>query len=242
MDTSLIRTMLERPVAVHPIIIKVTGSVKLAVMWNQLLYWTERTQDPEGWIYKSFEDLYKETGMSRTEIETARLLGMKLGILDYQVKGRPPTAHYRVKLEAMIELIAQFHEKTDAPKKTRTMKATNSLDYLKSLPEEDVRELMSKMRVSSKCVHDRAQDVIDYCEAKGKRYSDYKAALRNFIKTHLQRHPEDVQRIESNVTSVIHGYEQHQAEPRMTPEEQTAASANLKKMREELARKKAMNV
>ncbi len=66
----------------------------------------------------------------------------------------------------------------------------STITFLKNLPQDDIKELSDKYSVSSKFIKDRADDVIDYCEAKGKVYKDYKAALRNFIKSHLQRHPE----------------------------------------------------
>lgn len=64
--------------------------------------------------------------------------------------------------------------------------------YIKKLSnnENEIKEFMDKFSVSRKFVLDRADDVIDYCEAKGKTYSNYKAALRNFIKSHLAKHPE----------------------------------------------------
>jgi hypothetical protein len=52
------------------------------------------------------------------------------------------------------------------------------------LPVDDVKEMAQKYSVSEEFVKARAEDVIDYCEAKGKTYRDYKAALRNFIKSH----------------------------------------------------------
>lgn len=68
----------------------------------------------------------------------------------------------------------------------------NSINFLKNIStnEKDVKELMDKYSISRKCVLDRAEDVIDYCASKGKTYKDYKATLRNFIKSHIQRHPD----------------------------------------------------
>lgn len=238
MDTSIIRAFLERPVAVHSILIKATGSVKLAVMLSQLIYWTDRTNDPEGWIYKTQKDMFDETGMSRTEQETARTLGAKLGVLESDVRGRPPVMHYRVNIDKLIVMIQRYNEQ-NGKQVEKKLKATGGMEYLKNMSEQDVQEMMAKFRVSSKCVRDRAQDVIDYCEAKGKRYSDYKAALRNFLKSHIERHPDVVQR-ESTAYKPVEREEKR--EEQMTPEQRATANKRLEEMRAELARKKAMKV
>ena len=64
-----------------------------------------------------------------------------------------------------------------------------TLDFLKNIPETDLKELADKYSVSFSFIRSRAEDVIDYCAAKGKVYRDYKAALRNFIKSHIEKHP-----------------------------------------------------
>jgi len=232
--------MLQRPVAVPVILIKVTGSVKLAVLWSQLLYWTERTKDPQGWIYKTQKDLYDETGMSRKEQETARDLGAKLGVLMSDVRGKPPTVHYRVDMDRMIELIERHEKENPAETKVKESRGVAGISYLTTISDEDVAEIAAKFSVTTKCVRERAQDVIDYCEAKGKRYSDYKAALRNFLKMHIQRHPDAVVRA-ATPSAVVHQQQDIRRDD-MTPEDRARANKKLDEMRAELARKKAMNV
>lgn len=67
----------------------------------------------------------------------------------------------------------------------------SSLDFLKTISDDEITELKEKYQVSSIFIKARCEDVIDYCQAKGKVYKDYKAALRNFIKSHLEKHPEE---------------------------------------------------
>jgi hypothetical protein len=61
-----------RPIAYHPEIAPHVGGVKAAVLLCQLVYWTPRAKDAEGWIYKSQLELMFETGMSRDELRQAR--------------------------------------------------------------------------------------------------------------------------------------------------------------------------
>ncbi|MFZ3032235.1 MAG: hypothetical protein WA082_04320 [Candidatus Moraniibacteriota bacterium] len=107
----VLKAMFQRVVAYTPVIAKATGSVKLTVLWNQIYYWCDKTTDPEGWVYKSQEDLFDETGLTRKAVDTARALGKKLGIMETMVKGTPPTVHYRVDIDRMVELIAAYLKK-----------------------------------------------------------------------------------------------------------------------------------
>lgn len=102
-----------------------------------------------------------------------------------------------------------------------------SMNYLKNIPEDDLKEIGKKYSVSRSCILARAEDVIDYCEAKGKTYKDYKAALRNFIKSHLERHPDD--RIVAKMT-----YSAPITAPQKerTPEEQARVNKKLADMRQ----------
>jgi hypothetical protein len=61
-----------RPIAYHPELAPYVGGVKACVLLCQLVYWTPRTKDAEGWIYKSQLELIYETGMTRTELGDAR--------------------------------------------------------------------------------------------------------------------------------------------------------------------------
>jgi len=111
-----------------------------------------------------------------------------------------------------------------------TGKPESSLDWLRSIPGEVVDGLAADYSVDSRFVQARANDVIDYCEAKGKRYANYKAALRNFIKAEIARHPEAIKRPEAKHIEI----------QERTPEEQAridAKLATLKKQRELLASK-----
>jgi len=109
-----------------------------------------------------------------------------------------------------------------------------SLDWVRNIPETDKQTLMTKYRISPSTIHACAEDLIDYCEAKGKLYKDYRAALRNFIKSHITRHPEAVLRA-PQVTETQKTIED--AEKPRTPEEQARIDAKLHEMRASLGQK-----
>lgn len=190
--------------------------------------------------------MYDETGLSRREQDHARKLGLSLGILEEKLAGCPATLHFRLNIERALELVAEFiGTQKQGPKKDLTIKPTNTIAYLKQIGKEDLVELAEKYFVTEAFVAKRAVDVIDYCEAKGKKYSNYKAALRNFIKMHLERHPQEAQAMRGEIRQ-----KQIEEEAKLTaekdkprtPEEQARINAKLKSIRQNLTGKLKMGL
>lgn len=61
-------------------------------------------------------------------------------------------------------------------------KNTSQISYLLEIPKEDVRDFCTKFKISPGELYNKAETLHDYCIAKGKRYSDYKALLRNAVR------------------------------------------------------------
>ncbi len=57
-----------------------------------------------------------------------------------------------------------------------------SISYLKEIPMEDVKEFVERFEINEKGVRSKAEDLLLYCERKGKVYKNYKAFLLNAIK------------------------------------------------------------
>jgi len=54
-----------------------------------MYYWQGKQEDPTGWIYKTQADIEAETGLSRTEQETARRLLRQRGLVKERYSGLP---------------------------------------------------------------------------------------------------------------------------------------------------------
>lgn len=116
-NQTIISEFLKRPIAFQPVIAKAFGSVKLGILWSQLYYWRDKTTNPEGWIYKTRQDIFEETALSRKEQENARKLGRDLGVIEEKLAGRPATVHFRVNMPASFKLISEYLENKDKVKK-----------------------------------------------------------------------------------------------------------------------------
>src|SRR3990172_3614999 len=56
-----------RPVAYYPGMARALGDMKESVFVCQMAYWKDKGDDPEGWIYKTAEEIEQETALSYKE-------------------------------------------------------------------------------------------------------------------------------------------------------------------------------
>lgn len=81
------------------ILIKFTGTLNSALLMSQILYWGDRTKDPEGWFYKTDTDWLKEIGLQVKAVRNAKALLIGRGCVETKIKrdshGNAVT-HYRV--------------------------------------------------------------------------------------------------------------------------------------------------
>lgn len=72
------------------------------------------------------------------------------------------------------------------PKKTE-----NSIDYLKAIPDEDMKEFTARFDATPKQLQSKAEDLLNYCKSKGKTYRNYKAFLLNALKRDFKEMTEE---------------------------------------------------
>ena len=97
----------DRPIAYHAVLAKAVGSATAGIFLSQLLYWTPRAQDKEGWIYKTQSDIHYETALTRREQETARKILRTSGVLQEKRAGVPSRLYFRVDMEGLTSLLGE---------------------------------------------------------------------------------------------------------------------------------------
>lgn len=100
----------KRPIAFHPILARVGGSINAGIFMSQAFYWQNRTTDPDGWFYKTQEEWEEETTLTRREQETARRKLKKVGILEERKKGQPAKLWYRINLQVLYDKLSSMSE------------------------------------------------------------------------------------------------------------------------------------
>lgn len=107
--------LLKRPIAFHPVLAGISGSVSAALMLSQALYWARVIEDkqPErdGWFYKTQEDWKRETCLSRWEQESARALLRRRDFWDEKRRGQPARLWFHVDLEKLAIAVSRYAEK-----------------------------------------------------------------------------------------------------------------------------------
>jgi hypothetical protein len=80
------------------IFVDLTGDINSALLLSQLLYWSDRTPDRDGWIYKTHKDWQSELGLNRYFLDKAKARLSQLGVIEVKVKkaNGSPTMHFRV--------------------------------------------------------------------------------------------------------------------------------------------------
>jgi hypothetical protein len=95
--------------AYQPGLVRIFGAVSGLFLY-QLLYWTGKAANKDGWIFKTVKDFEKETGLSRSNQETAVKNLVKAGVIEHKLAQVPAKRHFRVnvvKLENMIPELMQ---------------------------------------------------------------------------------------------------------------------------------------
>ncbi len=96
---SNLKMLLSKPIAFHASLAIIGGSVASGLMLSQAFYWSTRTKKGDGWFYKSREEWFEETTLTRREQETARKMLKERGFMEESLRGVPATMHFRINEE-----------------------------------------------------------------------------------------------------------------------------------------------
>lgn len=109
MKYEIIKLLLDKPIAVNPVLIKITDSFSGAILLSQAIYW-EKTMGKEYW--KTNESWMNELHMSEREFTTARKKTAKF--LKIRKIGLPAKNHYSIDWEALESaLSSQLQNRSD---------------------------------------------------------------------------------------------------------------------------------
>lgn len=96
----------DRPIAFQRCFMRLEIGVTGALMLSQAVYWSNRTKKGDGWFYKSREEWEEETGLSRSEQETARRRLVSIGVFMEEKRGVPCTVNYCVNFGKLFSLLS----------------------------------------------------------------------------------------------------------------------------------------
>jgi 5-methylcytosine-specific restriction endonuclease McrA len=103
-----LRTILTRPIAFYRLFAEVAGSAEGGVFLSQLYYWSNRTSNPDGWIYKTANEWHDETRLSRRCLEAIRKGLKSKGVIREKLAGVPATVHYKIEWAPLFHYLQAF--------------------------------------------------------------------------------------------------------------------------------------
>lgn len=106
----ILKVLSTRPVLYNPDLAKALKSVKASILLSQLLYWNGKGKDIN-WIYKTIQEIYDETALSREEQDTAIRICKAAKVIKIKLAGVPATRHFKIDIEKITELILTSNNK-----------------------------------------------------------------------------------------------------------------------------------
>jgi hypothetical protein len=94
-----------RVVAYSPDLAKAVGGATIGLFLSQLLFLSDKGANPDGWIYKSEQEMGKETGLTKREQQSARRKLLALGVIAIMRGGWKNTYHFKVIWEKLYQVI-----------------------------------------------------------------------------------------------------------------------------------------
>jgi hypothetical protein len=104
-----------RVVGYSPDLARAVGGATTGLFLSQLLFLSDKGANPEGWVYKSEQEMGKETGLTKREQQTARRKLLSLGVIAIMRGGWKNTYHFKVLWEKLYQVIAGFQRPQNVP-------------------------------------------------------------------------------------------------------------------------------
>jgi hypothetical protein len=97
-----------RIVGYSPDLARAVGGATIGLFLSQLLFLSDKGANPDGWVYKSEQEMGRETGLTKREQQTARRKLLTLGVIAIERRGFKFTYHFKVIWERLYQVIEKF--------------------------------------------------------------------------------------------------------------------------------------
>lgn len=163
------------------VFIDFTGDHLAALLLSQILYWSDKTDNADGWFYKTADEWQAEIGMSAYQVKRAATTLAQFGVVTAVHKvAKTPKMHYRIDMQIFTDLFIKFLESEETSKSRNyavenqeTSKSMESEETSKSykehrLPETTDREGDASKRTTPASVVYLQPAVVSYTNLTGR--------------------------------------------------------------------------
>lgn len=183
---ALIEAMNDKPIAFNRHYVSLGCGINGALMLSQMVYWSKRTKDQNGYFYKTQEEWLEETGLTRYEQEGARKRLKELGFISEHKHGVPCKVHFKVNHECLYSALIQYVENQQTGMwknhKLDSGKTTNKAVEKPQTNTENTAEINSEITTDINNVFSFWKSVFNKTERtklEGKRLSAIKGRLKD---------------------------------------------------------------
>ena len=131
-----------RVVGYSPDLARIVGGATIGLFLSQLLFLSDKGANPEGWVYKSEQEMGKETGLTKREQQTARRKLLALGVIAIMRGGWKNTYHFKVLWEKLSQVIAGIQR----PQTVSTEKGESAQNVLAEREQTVTTEIVECQR------------------------------------------------------------------------------------------------
>ena len=123
-----------RVVGYSPDLARIVGGATTGLFLSQLLFLSDKGANPEGWVYKSEQEMGRETGLTKREQQTARRKLLSLGVITIMRGGWKNTYHFRVIWEKLSQVITGSQRPQTVPTEAREPVQNVSTEPVQTVP------------------------------------------------------------------------------------------------------------
>jgi hypothetical protein len=160
-----------RIVGYSPDLARAVGGATIGLFLSQLLFLSDKGANPEGWVYKSEQEMGRETGLTKREQQTARRKLLALGIIAIMRGGWKNTYHFKILWEKLYQVIAGIKRPQNAPtEKSESGQnvTTEPVQTVPTQPPECVQNVSTKWKQNA-ATHNRENNTENKEEEKTDR-------------------------------------------------------------------------
>jgi hypothetical protein len=125
-----------RVVGYSPDLARIVGGATTGLFLSQLLFLSDKGANPEGWVYKSEQEMGKETGLTKREQQTARRKLLALGVIAIMRGGWKNTYHFKVMWQRLYQVIEQSLNSQTVANQWQQNAATEKSERTQTVPTD----------------------------------------------------------------------------------------------------------
>jgi hypothetical protein len=125
-----------RTVGYSPDLARAVGGATIGLFLSQLLFLSDKGANPDGWVYKSEQEMGRETGLTKREQQTARRKLLSLGVIQIVRQGFKFTYHFKVIWERLYQVIEKFQRGQTVP--------TEKVEPVQNVPTEQEQNVSTQ--------------------------------------------------------------------------------------------------